>query len=92
MSKKSPRYLPPRFDQLIVLPLPFIGELIVEAYRENPSAARETIDYLITSTNQQNVAAQAMAGIAVDNLNRCQKLGDIVDIPLLSLSENICHF
>jgi hypothetical protein len=40
-------YLPPRFDELIILPLPFMGELIVEAYRENPSAARETIDYLI---------------------------------------------
>jgi hypothetical protein len=33
-----------------------------------------------TSTNQQNVAAQAIAGIAVDNLSRCQLLGDIADI------------
>jgi AAA+ ATPase superfamily predicted ATPase len=74
------RYLPSRFDQFIILPLPFMDELIVEAYRENPSAARETIDYLITSTNQQNVAAQAMVSIAIDSLNHCQKLGDIVDL------------
>jgi hypothetical protein len=74
------RYLPPRFDKRIILPLPFMGQMIVEAYRENASAAREMITYLITSTNQQNVAAQAMAGIAVDSLSRCQSLRDIADI------------
>jgi len=73
-------YLPPRFDELIILPLPFMGQMIVEAYRENPSAAHETIDYLITSTNQQNVAAEAMSGIAVDSLSRCQTQSDIADI------------
>ena len=74
------RYLPPRFDELIILPLPFMDVMIVEAYRKNPSAARETINYLITSTNQQKVAAQAIFGIAVDTLNRCQRLSDIVEI------------
>jgi len=73
-------YLPPRFDEVIYLPLPFMGQMIVEAYQENPSAARETIDYLITSTNQQSVAALAMAGIAVDSLNRCQSQRNIADI------------
>ncbi|MEH2461022.1 ATP-binding protein [Nostoc sp.] len=74
------RYLPPRFDELIILPLPFMDVMIVEAYRNNPIAARETINYLITSTNQQKVAAQAISGIAVDILNRCQRLSDIVEI------------
>ena len=74
------RYLPPRFDELIILPLPFMDVMIVEAYQKNQSAARETINYLITSTNQQKVAAQAIYGIAVDILNRCQKLSDIVEI------------
>ncbi len=74
------RYLPPRFDELIILPLPFMDVMIVEAYRNNPIAARETINYLITSTNQQKVAAQAISGIAGDILNRCQRLSDIVDI------------
>lgn len=73
------RYLPPRFDELIRLPLPFMGEMIVEAYRENPTAARETIDYLINSTNQQQVAVQAMANIAITRLNSCQTLGDIAN-------------
>lgn len=73
-------YIPPRFDEHMSVALPFMGELIVEAYRENPSAARETIDYLITSTNQQNVAAQAIAGIAVDSLSRCQLQGEIAAI------------
>ncbi|MHC5832892.1 MAG: AAA family ATPase, partial [Nostoc sp.] len=50
------RYLPPRFDELIILPLPFMDVMIVEAYRKNPDVARETINYLITSTNQQKVA------------------------------------
>ncbi|MCP6758771.1 MAG: hypothetical protein NHB32_08370 [Fischerella sp. CENA71] len=74
-------YLPPRFDEKINLPLPFMDRLIVEAYRENPDAARETIDYLINSTNQQKVAAQAMAGITIDNLKLCHTLGDIAEIP-----------
>ncbi|WP_445634881.1 putative STAND NTPase 1 domain-containing protein [Nostoc sp. DSM 114161] len=74
------RYLPPRFDELIILPLPFMDVMIVEAYEKNPDVARETINYLITSTNQQKVAAQAISGIAVDIVNRCQKLGDIVEI------------
>ncbi|MDZ7965933.1 MAG: AAA family ATPase [Nostoc sp. DedSLP03] len=74
------RYLPPCFDELIILPLPFMDVMIVEAYQKNPDVARETINYLITSTNQQKVAAQAISGIAVDILNRCQRLSDIVDI------------
>jgi hypothetical protein len=73
-------YLPPRFDELIILPLPFMEQMIVEAYRENRSAARETINYLVTSTNQQNVAAQAIVGIAVDRLSRCQSQMEIVNI------------
>jgi hypothetical protein len=73
-------YIPPRFDEVIYLPLPFMGQMIVEAYRENPSVARETIDYLITSTNQRNVAARAMSEIAVDSLSRCQTQSDIADI------------
>ncbi|MGV0103359.1 putative STAND NTPase 1 domain-containing protein [Nostoc sp. DSM 114160] len=74
------RYLPPRFDELIILPLPFMDVMIVEAYRNNSVAARETINYLITSTNQQKVAAQAISGIAGDILNRCQTLSDIEEI------------
>ncbi|MDB9353220.1 AAA family ATPase [Nodularia spumigena CS-588/05] len=74
------RYLPPRFDELVILPLPFMDRMIVEAYQENPEAALDTIDYLTSSTNQQKVAAKAITGIAIDSLNRCQKLSDIVDI------------
>jgi hypothetical protein len=74
------RYLPPRFDELTLLPLPFMGQMIVEAYRENPSAACEAIDYLITSTNQQNVAVKAIVEITVNSLSRCQSLRDIADI------------
>ncbi|MDZ8090757.1 MAG: ATP-binding protein [Nostoc sp. DedQUE05] len=74
------RYLPPCFDELIILPLPFMDVMIVEAYRKNPDVARETINYLITSTNHQRVAAQAISGIAGDILNRCQRLSDIVEI------------
>ena len=74
------RYLPPRFDELILLPLPFMAKLIVAAYRDNPAASRQTIDYLIHSTNQQNVAALAMTGIAVDSLSHCHTMGDILAI------------
>ncbi|MGL4499569.1 MAG: hypothetical protein ACRCU2_10955, partial [Planktothrix sp.] len=47
-ASKTLPYLPPRFDELIYLPLPFLDTLIIESYPENPAAARQTIDYLIT--------------------------------------------
>jgi hypothetical protein len=70
--------LPPRFDQLIILPLPFMDKIIVKAHRENPAAAQQFIRYLISETNQQAVAARAMRGIAEDVLARCQAVQDIV--------------
>jgi uncharacterized protein len=74
------RWLPPRFDQLIYLPLPFMAEIIFSAHQENPIAAEETINYFITSTNQQAVAHQAMFSIAVSTLDRCRLLTDITNI------------
>jgi uncharacterized protein len=70
--------LPPYFDQFIILPLPFMVEIIIEAHRQNPVAARSTIDYFITSTNQQTVAKQAMFGIGVETLNQCRYVSDII--------------
>jgi AAA+ ATPase superfamily predicted ATPase len=72
--------LPPYFDQLIDLPIPWMDSFIVKAYRQNSVAAQQTIDYLINSTNQQKVALKAMVGIAIDTLNRCQNSEDIVAI------------
>ncbi|WP_204141805.1 ATP-binding protein, partial [Halomicronema sp. CCY15110] len=74
------RWLPPQFDELIILPLPFMAEFIAQAHRQNPVAARQTLDYFITSTNQQAVAAQAMAQIAVDALARCDTVAAIAAI------------
>jgi uncharacterized protein len=70
--------LPPYFDQLIILPLPFMADIIIKAHRQNPIAARSTIDYFITFTNQQTVAKKAMFGIGVDTLNQCCHPSDIV--------------
>ncbi|MCW5202713.1 ATP-binding protein [Desulfobulbus sp. US4] len=73
-------FLPTQFDQLIYLPLPFLPGFIAEAYQDNQAAARQTIDYLVTSTNQQKVAKQAISRIAVEELNRCQSAGGIAAI------------
>ena len=74
------RYLPPYFDQLIHLPLPFMSKILLEAYREQPQIAQNTIKYLINSTNQKQVAAETIVNIALDSLNRCQNLRDIISI------------
>ncbi len=74
------RYLPPYFDQLIRLPLPFMSTMIVEAYRENSEKARETIAYLTNFTNQQKVAARATVNITLDTLEGCRTLHDIIAI------------
>ncbi|MCP2729317.1 AAA family ATPase, partial [Limnofasciculus baicalensis] len=71
------RRLPPYFDQLIYLPLPFLDDFIINAYDTNPSAAQNTIDYLITFTNQQKVALRAMGGIAINTLSQCRYVTDI---------------
>jgi AAA+ ATPase superfamily predicted ATPase len=57
------RYLPPYFDELVLLPLPFMATMIVKAYQENSDAARETINYLTYLTNQKEVAAKATVAI-----------------------------
>ena len=82
-SSSAIHRLPPYFDQLIILPLPFMAEIIIEAHRQNPIAARSTIDYFITSTNQQKVAKQAMFGIGVDTLSQCRQLRDIIGSTIL---------
>ncbi|CAK8722511.1 hypothetical protein GKODMF_14095 [Candidatus Electrothrix gigas] len=74
------RLLPTQFDQLIILPLPFMPDFIAQAYQENQVAARQTIDYLITSTNQQKAAQKAMGLIAVEECSRCRKAKDIAAI------------
>ena len=74
------RYLPPYFDQLIHLPLPFIDTILVKGYREDPDAARETITYLTNSTNQQKIAARAIVDIALDTLSSCVTFRDIITV------------
>jgi uncharacterized protein len=78
------RYLPPHFDELIRMPLPFMASWIAEAHRSNPTAARQTLDYFINSTNQQACAARAMTAIAVDTFHNCQSAQD-----LAALGENL---
>lgn len=76
-SSRCIQFIPQRFDELIILPLPFIDNIIIDAHRDNPIAAQNTIDYLITSTNQQTTAARAIAGITAETLQQCQTAGDI---------------
>jgi uncharacterized protein len=73
-------YLPSRFNERIFLPLPFIAQIIIEAHEENSTAARQTINYLLTYTNQEKVAANAITQIATNNLRECQTLEDIVEV------------
>ncbi|NJR16987.1 MAG: ATP-binding protein [Calothrix sp. CSU_2_0] len=73
-------YLPPRFNQRILISLPFISQIIVEAHHENPTAARETINYLLNCTNQQKLANQAIQKIAINKLQKCKTLEEIVEI------------
>src|SRR5262249_46620461 len=71
------RRLPPYWDELIFLPLPFLVRFIVRAAQEDPEAARQTIEYLMTFTSQQRVATRALVGVATALLASCQTLSDI---------------
>ncbi len=74
------RFLPPQFDQLIILPLPFLPGIIAAAYAENRADARQTINYLISSTNQQKTASKAMLLIAAEEFRCCRKASDIAKV------------
>ncbi len=74
------RFLPPQFDQLIILPLPFLPGIIAQAYTEHRAAARQAINYLISSTNQQKTASKAMLLIAAEEFRRCSKASDIAEV------------
>ncbi len=73
-------YLPPYYDERIILPLPFIVQIIVKVHQQKPLMAREMIKYLITSTNQQQVANKAIIQIALNSLNKCKSLRDIAEV------------
>lgn len=79
-SERLLPYLPFWFDELIILPLPFLSDIIIDAHRTHPDQARDAINYLTNSTNQQTTAAWAMAGITFDCLDQVQSLDDIVTI------------
>ncbi len=79
-SSQLLHYIAPYFDELIIIPLPFTRELIVKAYQEDQTIARQTLDYLITSTNQQKVAVQVTTSIVIEALNRCKTTRDIAAI------------
>jgi len=74
------RWLPPWFDQVIHLPLPFLEEFIARAYRDDPQAAQETIMYLSNSTTLTRVAARCMVRVAFDTCNRARALKEIADL------------
>ncbi|WP_417917172.1 AAA family ATPase [Candidatus Electronema sp. JC] len=73
-------WLPPQFDQSVEFPLPFLHGLIAAAYCENQAAARQSINYLITSTNQQKTASKAMLLIAAESFAACRSAGDIAAV------------
>jgi hypothetical protein len=54
------RYTPPFFDEIIILPLPFMDEMIFKTYKTHPQVAEATLDYLIPYTNQQKLASRVI--------------------------------
>lgn len=73
-------WLPIYYDEFIVLPLPFLGRFVADAYRTNQAGARQAIDYLTTHSRQQAAARYAQRAIAVDAMRRCAHTGDIAHI------------
>ncbi|MBF0183603.1 MAG: hypothetical protein HQM06_04325 [Magnetococcales bacterium] len=63
--------LPPRFDERIHLPLPFLNRMVLGIYRQRPAAVVEFLGYLTTRTNQDKRAARLMEAIVLENAGRC---------------------
>ncbi len=73
-------YLPPCYHERIILPLPFMVQIIVKAHQEQPLMTSKIIKYFITSTNQQKIANQAIIQIALDSLSKCKNERDIAEV------------
>jgi|GEM_PF-727406 len=82
LDKAAPllKFIPPCNNERILLPLPFMVRIIVKAHKEEPLMTNDIIKYLITSTNQQKTANQAIIRIALDYLNKCKTLRDIAEV------------
>ncbi|NES81071.1 MAG: hypothetical protein F6K10_06505 [Moorea sp. SIO2B7] len=77
--------IPPCFDELIILPLPFMVSFIVDVYSEYPYDVRQIIAYLLNSTNQKIVAIESIIGIVIYSLSQCRTSSDIATVsPRLS--------
>ena len=81
---KSPpplKYLPTQLDELIILPLPFLEDFIVENYAKSSVATLQKIGYLTNFTNQQKLAANSRISIVVNCLDHCKSITEIIAIP-----------
>jgi AAA+ ATPase superfamily predicted ATPase len=72
--------LPFYYDEVIILPLPFLEKWLVQNYDRSPNQTLETLDYLTNSTNQQKLAAKARISIVVESLNRVQNFSQLTTI------------
>jgi hypothetical protein len=88
---KALRFLPPYFDQLTMLPLPFMDRLIIRAYHDEPLAAQQTIYYMINYTNQVNAVAKVTAEILTDTIFYGKTIQDISILSELFPLDSIPH-
>ena len=72
--------LPFYFDELIILPLPFLEKWLVENYQVNSVATLETLDYLTSNTNQQPLVFKTRIAIVVKNLDSCHNFNRLINV------------
>ena len=72
--------LPFYYDELIILPLPFLEKWLIQNYDRSPNQTLKTLDYLTNSTNQQKLAAKARISIVVESLSRVQNFSQLTTI------------
>ena len=78
-AEKFLKFLPPNFDEVTRLPLPFFDAFLIEAYDQNPNATRERLAYFSGYTLRQPEVNRAIVGITAQTLQRSDRITDLIN-------------
>jgi uncharacterized protein len=77
-SEKYLKLLPPNFDEITFLPLPFLDKILIETYPNAPDATRQQLAYLSGYTPRQKDVNRAIVGITAQTLQRSDRITDLI--------------
>ncbi len=79
-SKTILNLLPPNFDEITFLPLPFLTKILIEIYPNAPYATRKRLTYLHTYTRRKPDVNRAIVGITANHIRNNKNIRDLINL------------